>query len=146
MLAPTQKKVYRLSGVAEGIRRALLNASSKQIWVRAQFVPSAGGRKSGGHCYGELVEHDASGGTTAKLRAVIWRDDFKRISHNLNSHAQTDALNGQQEICALVAVRYHAVYGLSLQVFDVDPDLGESHIEANRRRILESLQRDALLD
>jgi exodeoxyribonuclease VII large subunit len=140
----TEKKIFRLRSVAKSIQNALLEASKKQFWVQAQFVPSP---SKGSHCYGELVDHDdKTGKVVAKFRTVIWRDDMQRIQRKLQSRGQERTLDGGQKICALVAVRYHEVYGLSLQISDVDPEFGDSHIEVNRRRILEALQSDGLLD
>ncbi len=71
------RKVFRLSVVTTRIRDLLLDATAKQFWVKALFVPDKG-RGSGGHCYGHLVEADDNGVQVAKLRAVIWRSDLQK--------------------------------------------------------------------
>jgi len=77
---------------------------------------------------------------------VIWRAEYERIKQNLSDGGQPEALTGNGEICALCAVRFHEVYGLQLQIFDVDPNFGESHIERNRHRILQKLKAEGLLE
>lgn len=70
-MAPHQvPKIFRLRDVTSRIRELLLPATQKQFWVRAEFVPDRG-RKSGGHCYGHLVENNSNGQEVVKLRVTI---------------------------------------------------------------------------
>ncbi len=140
-----QPKIHRLRVVTARLKALLLDATKKNFWVRAQLVSNKGNRQ-GGHFYGELVDIDDNGQTLAKMRVVIWRAEYQKIRQKLLDDGQPDALEGNREICAYCAVRFHEVYGLQLQVFDVDPTFGESHIDRNRRQILEKLQREGLLD
>jgi exodeoxyribonuclease VII large subunit len=142
---PAQPKIHRLRSVTARLKTLLLDATKKTFWVRAQLVSDKGNRQ-GGHFYGELVDIDDNGQTLAKMRVVIWRAEYQKIRQKLLDDGQPDALNGNREICVYCAVRFHEVYGLQLQVFDVDPTFGESHIDRNRRQILEKLQREGLLD
>ena len=140
-------RMFRLSEVTNRLRDVLLPVTAKRFWVRAQFVPDRN-RAPGGHIYGQLVESDDFGKDVARLRVTIWKSDFERIEETLLARGQDrlDALRTGGEVCAECSVRYHAVFGLSLAVFDIDPDLGESQIDRKRRLILEGLQRDGLLE
>jgi exodeoxyribonuclease VII large subunit len=140
-----QVRIFRLRAITGRLKSILLDATQKQFWVRAQLVPDKVNRMRG-HFYGELADIDEDGRTVAKMRAVIWRGEYERIKQKLADDGQPDALNGNREICALCAVRFHEVYGLQLQVFDVDPNFGESHIERNRYRILQKLRAEGLLE
>lgn len=144
--APTPR-LFRLSEVTTRLRDVLLPVTAKRFWVRAQFVPDRN-RAPGGHIYGQLVESDDLGKDIARLRVTIWKSDFERIEETLRARGQDrlDALRSGGEVCAECSVRYHPVFGLSLAVFDIDPDLGESQIDRKRRLILEGLQRDGLLE
>lgn len=139
------REVFRLRTVARSIEAALLELSEDQFWVRAHFEPSKRGRTGGGHCFGELVDYD-DGEEVAKLQAVIWKSDFDQIQAKLRRHGQADALAGGREITCLCSIRFHHRYGLRLHIFDVDPQTGDSQIEQNRRKILETIQREGLLD
>lgn len=140
-------RIFRLRDVAQRLQEVLLPVTAKQFWLRAQLVPDKV-RTSGGHFYGQLVEKDADGSDVAKIRVTIWKRDLERIEAQLRArgeeHVQVIRKGG--EICACCSVRFHPVFGLSLTIFDVDPGLGESQIERNRRRILETLQKDGLLN
>ena len=142
---PSQpRKVFRLSAITSRIRDLLLEASAKQFWIQSQFVVDKTG--VGGHLYGNLIEVDPRGKTVAKIRAMIWSSDLELIQRKLRASGLPDTLRESGEICALCAVRFHEVHGLSLSIFDVDPNPGESHVERNRRVVLERLLRDGLLE
>lgn len=142
-MAPHQvPKIFRLRDVTSRIRELLLPATQKQFWVRAEFVPDRG-RKSGGHCYGHLVEHDSNGKEVGKLRVTIWRRDLQRIEKRLHKD-QLIALDQGGEICAQCSVRFHEVFGLSLTIFDIDPEVGESQLDRKRRMILATLEQEGL--
>ncbi len=128
---PAQPKAHRLRSVTAGLKALLLDATKKSFWVRAQLVSDKVNRY-GGHFYGELMDIDDNGQTLAKMRVVIWRAEYQKIRQKLLDDGQPDALDGNREICVQCAVRFHEVYGLQLQIFDVDPAFGESHIDRNR--------------
>ena len=142
-ITPGPIKIHRLRSVTERLKNILLESTKKTFWVRAQLV--SGGSK-GGHFYGELVDIGDRGETVAKMRVMIWRAEYEKIRQKLIDDGQPDTLHGNREICALCSLRFHEVHGLQLQILDVDPTFGESHINRNRRQILEKLQRDGLLD
>jgi exodeoxyribonuclease VII large subunit len=136
--------VHRLRAVTRRIGDLLLEASARRFWVRAQLVVGSRERRAG-HFYCELVDVDDRGRQVAKIDAVIWRDAHQRIRSKLAEHGLGDALTDNTEICAHCSLSYHELYGLKLEVHDVDPTFGEAHIERNRREILERLRKDGLL-
>jgi exodeoxyribonuclease VII large subunit len=136
-------KICRLRSVTNRLQEILLDYTKKQFWVRAQLVS---GISKGGHFYGELVDVGERGETVAKMRAMIWRDQYEKIQKKLIKEGQPDALHGNREICAFCSLRFHEVHGVSLEILDVDPNFRESHINRNRRVILEKLKKDGLLD
>jgi len=140
-------RVFHLREVTARLRKILLPTMQKEFWVRAQFVPDRT-RKAGGHCYGHLVETDETGAEIAKLRVTIWKRDLERIEAVLRKRGEDriEPLRTGGEICAKCALRFHEVYGLSLTIFEVDPDFGESQLDRNRRTILENLRQQGLLE
>ncbi len=137
-------KIFSLRAITRRLKELLVEVEAKQFWVRAQFVPENGFRA--GHLYCSLVDNDDTGSTVARMRAVIWKSDRERIENKLRQANQEQLLSEGQEICALCAVRYHAVYGLSLEIRDIDPTSGESLLDKNRREVLSRLQAAGLLD
>jgi len=72
-----------------------------------------------------LVEKE-KGTIRAELRGTIWANDFLRINGNFIKVTREPLKEGIQ-ILFRAYVKYHAVYGLSLQIIDIDPSytLGE---------------------
>lgn len=143
----TPPRIFRLQDVTKRLREVLLPVTAKQFWLRAQLVPEKT-RSSGGHYFGQLVEKDDKGRDVAKIRVMIWKNDVERIEDTLRTRGEDhlQILRRGGDICASCSVRFHPIFGLSLTIWDLDPDLGESQIERARRLILEALQRDGLLD
>jgi exodeoxyribonuclease VII large subunit len=137
-------KIFRLRAVTARINDIILDVTTKRFWVQAHLVVSKGGARSG-HFYCELVDNDENGAPIARMQAVIWRSQLDSIRNKLRDAGDPDVLAGNREICALCSVSYHAVYGLKLQIHDVDPSFGEAQIDRNRRLILEQLKNEGIL-
>lgn len=137
-------KIYRLSDITNRVKKLLLNFSYEKYWIKAHLLIDRGGLK-GGHFYCELLDIDQNGNQVAKMRAVIWRPDYQKIAKKLQEPGLGEILKNNGEVCVLCAVRYHDLYGLSLNIFDIDPTFGEAHIDRNRRMILEKLLAEGIL-
>ena len=138
-------RIYLLSEVTHLIKDALLELSGYEFWVRAHLIADKREQRSG-HYYCELMDVDAAGDTIARMRAIIWRHNYMKITEKLQTLGIPDALKDNSEVCVLCAVRYHEVYGLSLDIYDIDPTFGESRINLNRRQILEKLTKEGILN
>lgn len=144
MISNQPVRIYRLGEITHLIKDALLQLSGYEFWVRAHLIAPKWEQRSG-HYYCELMDVDAMGDTIAKIRAVMWRHNYVRITRRLQALGMPDAMKDNSEVCVLCAVRYHEVYGLSLDIYDIDPTFGESQINLNRRQILEKLTREGIL-
>ena len=94
-------------------------------------------KKSGnGHYYFDLIEKDGRN-IVAKMNAVIWKG-YSEIIHNF------ETTTGQKferniELLLKVEVRYHEVFGLQLQVIDIDSKYTLGKIELERQQTLQKL-------
>ena len=138
-------RIYLLREITNLIKDALLELSGYEFWVRAHLIADKREQRSG-HYYCELMDVDAAGDTIARIRAIIWRHNYMKINKKLQTLGIPDALKDNSEVCVLCAVRYHEVYGLSLDIYDIDPTFGESRINLNRRQILEKLTKEGILN
>jgi len=138
-------RIYRLSEITHLIKGALLELSGYDFWVRAHLIAARWEQRSG-HYYCELMDVDATGDTIARIKAIIWRHNYMKINTKLQTLGIPDALKDNSEVCVLCAVRYNEVYGLSLDIYDIDPTFGESQINLNRRQILEKLTKENILN
>ena len=78
-----------------------------------------------GHVYFELVEKQGNQ-VQAKIRANLWQFTYRSVAAKFEAATGTSLKNGMK-VLAQVSVTYHQVYGLSLNVKDIDPSfsLGE---------------------
>lgn len=109
-------------------------------WVTAELSDV---RVAGGHCYMELIEKNETGQTVAKLRATIWRTTYLQLRNKFFSATNREISTG---IKALVRgnVTHHSLYGLSFNIFDIDPSYTIGDMERLRREIIMKLQKEGV--
>lgn len=125
--------------ISEGLQQRFPEA----LWVRAELGSVQ--VKGNGHCYMELSQSSAFGGVVAKARAVCWRSRYAAISRAFRDATGGDLRPGI-EVLLLVSVNYSELYGLSLDVQDLDAGYTMGAAELERRRTVERLEKEDLLD
>lgn len=124
------------------VRAALDDRFALPLWVSAEIAEIKLNRS--GHCYLELVEKDpASGSPAAQARAVIWRSAFPRIAARFEAETGRP-LAADLRILAKVLVSYHALYGFSLQIVDIDPSYTLGEMERQRQQTIARLQSEGV--
>ena len=120
---------------------------AKPIWVSAEIAEIK--LNASGHCYLELVERDkdsASGkAAKAQSRAVIWKSHYPRLAAKFEG-ATGKQLSAAMKILVEVAVSHHPVYGLSLQITDIDPTYTLGNIERQKEITIARLKADGVWD
>lgn len=120
---------------------------AKPVWVSAEIAEIKS--NASGHCYLELVERDkesASGKSAkAQARAVIWKSHYPRLAAKFEG-ATGRKLSTNMKILVEVAVSHHPVYGLSLQIVDIDPTYTLGDIERQREATIAQLKADGVWD
>jgi exodeoxyribonuclease VII large subunit len=119
-----QPSVLTLSQLTAGISRVIEDSYPVPLWIKAE-VAKLNHYPSSGHCYPSLVEKE-KGTIKAEIRSTIWANDFMSINRNFLQVTKEPLKEGIQ-ILFRAMVKYHPVYGLSLQISDIDPSytLGE---------------------
>ncbi|MBQ9463093.1 MAG: exodeoxyribonuclease VII large subunit [Bacteroidales bacterium] len=124
--------------IQEGIEDAVPGI----VRVRAEVASIQ--QRTNGHCYLELCQSDARG-IVAKVRAIIWRYKADAV---LGRFARETGMPLQAGVALIfeASVNYSEIYGISLIVdaIDVGATLGEA--ELRRRRTLERLEKEGLLE
>lgn len=132
-----------LSVLTGRVTRALAVAPGlNDVWIVAETSDL---RCSGGHCYMELIEKDASGRPLAKCRAAIWASTYARLSAAFVSATGT-TLRSDMKIMAKVNVSFHAVYGMCLVITDINPDYTVGDLARKRNAIIAQLKKDGVYD
>ena len=146
MTAPAQH--ITLSELQHRIKSAVEGSLALPLWVVAEVSELK--VNYSGHCYLELVEKSepTCGGTPiprAQVRAVIWRSQYAMLSSYFEAQTGSRLAVGMK-ILAKVVVSYHELYGLSLQITDLDASYTLGEVERQRQMTIAQLQRDGVWD
>jgi exodeoxyribonuclease VII large subunit len=138
------EKQLTLSELNAGIREALEGSFPEQLWVTAEIGELKVNRN--GHCYLELIEKDAlTDDIIARSRATIWSWQFRFIQPYFET-STGQALQAGIKILAAVSVEFHEVYGISLNIKDIDPSYTMGDMARKRREIIQRLTDDGIMD
>ncbi|MCQ2333021.1 MAG: exodeoxyribonuclease VII large subunit [Paludibacteraceae bacterium] len=134
---------YSLSQLCEQIQDALSMELADTYWVRAEIASLT---IRGGHCYLELVEKtDSTGLLSAKVRATCWSNVYKMLSAYFAEETGS-ALQVGMQVLLEVEVQFHAVYGLSLNICNIDPTYTVGDMARQRAETIARLQQDGVFD
>ncbi len=134
---------FTLSQVTQSIKKYVDERFSKVIWVKAE-VNKLNVNRSSGNAYAELVEKQ-NGKIVAEMRGNIFRSAYERINQkfiNVLAHPLRDGITALLQ----VQVSFHAVYGLSLEIIDIDPVFTLGEIEREKQESINRLKLLGLFD
>ena len=134
----------KLSELQVRIEQSLKQSLPKSLWVIAEINEISVNFK--GHCYLELIEkNENTTQITAKQRATIWSYSYNVINSYFKAETGI-ALQTGLKVLVQCSVEFHALYGMSLNITNIDPvyTLGEE--EKQRREIIERLQTEGVID
>ncbi|MDR0538687.1 MAG: exodeoxyribonuclease VII large subunit [Tannerellaceae bacterium] len=137
-----KREELTLAELAHRIKNAIAGALPGTYWVRAEtsdvrINPS-------GHCYLELIEkNERTGQISAKIRASIWASTFYKIKYSFESIAGQPFASGIK-ILIKAKADYHELYGLSLNIIDIDPAYTIGDMIRRRLEIIRRLQEDGV--
>lgn len=125
------RNIYSLSDLGKSLRSVIERAYTNTYWIKAEIARLNYYPRSG-HCYPELVEKTGNV-IQAQMRATIWATDYSRLNRQF-TEVTGDTLKEGIAILFRASVTYHPVYGLSLQVHEIEPafTLGEMALEKSR--------------
>ncbi len=132
-----------LSQLNQRIAGLLASPGLRDVWVTAELSDF---RRSGGHCYMELMEKiEPTGAVAARMRGIIWANQAPRIC------SKFVAVTGQQlatglKVMVRGTVNYHSSYGMSFVITDIEPSFTVGDVERRRREILRRLEAEGILE
>lgn len=114
------------------------------IWIGAEISDIK--VNGSGHCYMELVEKGESDGVSkAQARATIWRSSYSKIASEFEEQTG-ERLSRGIKILAKVIVTYHELYGMSLQITEIDPTYTIGEVERERQKAIKRLKESGSWD
>jgi exodeoxyribonuclease VII large subunit len=130
----------RLSDLAFTLEAVLDDAfGQKAVWVIAE-TSDIKNYPDRGYCFLTLVEREAGRETVAKLEACIWRRNYHIIKNFEKATGVAFARNIQ--LLLQVAVSFSPVYGLRLEILQIDSSYTLGNIERERQAVLDALLLD----
>ena len=122
-----------LSELQSLIKRGIDDAHPLPYWVTAEISELK--VNYSGHCYLELVEKGGANHVPkAKISAVIWRSTYGMIASYFGAATGGQTLCAGLKVLVKALVSYHELYGLSLQITDIDPSYTLGDMERQRRQ------------
>lgn len=101
------------------IKDSLSVSFPEHFWVTAEI--SEINTNSTGHCYLELIEKEEHGDRIiARMRATIWAYTYRMLKPYFENTTGYH-LSAGIKIMVSAGVSFHEVYGLSLNIKDIDP-------------------------
>ena len=134
-------QTYSLSELCGYIQEVLENELPERYWVRAEIASMS----VRGHCYMELVEKADNGILAAKVRATCWNNVYNLLSTYF-IHETGQSLQVGLQVMLEVSVEFHAVYGLSLNIWNIDPTYTLGDLAKQRQATIRQLTEDGVLE
>ncbi|MCX7913155.1 MAG: exodeoxyribonuclease VII large subunit [Thermodesulfovibrionales bacterium] len=131
-----------LSELTSIIKEILTSTLSANYWIIAEIGELKINQK--GHCFIELVEKREEK-TVAQIKANIWAYDFRRLSAKFLRETGEFLKEGIKTLF-LVSVNFHEVYGLSLNIKDIETTYAIGEMSKMKRQIMARLQSEGIID
>ena len=132
---------YSLKELCDWIQEVVENDLPNRYWVCAEIASMS----VRGHCYMELVEKAENGILAAKVRATCWNNIYNLLSAYFVQETGQSLHVGLQ-VMLEVSVEFHAVYGLSLNVWNIDPTYTLGDLAKQRQATIQQLTEDGVMD
>ncbi|MBO5405910.1 MAG: exodeoxyribonuclease VII large subunit [Bacteroidales bacterium] len=128
----------------ERIRRGIEGAVPHQVWITAEIGEIK--NHPSGHCYLDLVDYkEGERGVAAKARSVIWSSAWRMLQPYFLSAAGVPLSKGLN-VLLKVQANFSAVYGLSLNILDIDPSFTVGELELRRQQTIKRLQQEGCME
>lgn len=123
------------------IKKTLDSTLEPAYWVVAEIGEI---RMNKGHCYLELVEKEDDL-LFAKMKANIWSNTYRNIC-SLFETITGRSLQRGMKILTQVTVSFHEVYGISLNIKDIDASFTLGERARKRQQVIDQLKSDGIFE
>ena len=124
------------------ISRLLTDPGVMNCWVVAETADV----RFKTHCYLELLQKNATtGATEAKIRANIWGGVFQHLNKRFKDVTGKD-FGSNMKVMVNVTANFHAQYGMSVVINDINPEFTLGDMERQRQEIINRLTKEGILE
>ena len=124
------------------IRQTLDANLEPSYWVAAEIGELRMNQK--GHCYLELVEKEEEK-VVAKQRSTIWAYTYRNLSPWFETMTGQSLKPGIKILCNVV-VQFHELYGLSLNIRDIDANYTLGERAKKRQEVIDQLKEEGVFN
>lgn len=123
------------------IKRLLADPSVMNCWVVAETTDV----RINQHCYLQLLEKNPkTGATVAKIKAIIWGNQFRFLNARFKQVTGRD-IGNDMKIMVCLSVNYSPQYGLTVVINDINPEFSLGDMERQRQEILNRLTQEGII-
>lgn len=123
------------------IKRLLADPSVMNCWVVAETTDV----RINQHCYLQLLEKNPkTGATVAKMKAIIWGNQFRFLNARFKQVTGRD-IGNDMKIMVCLSVNYSPQYGLTVVINDINPEFTLGDMERQRQEILNRLTQEGII-
>lgn len=123
------------------IKRLLADPSVMNCWVVAETTDV----RINQHCYLQLLEKNPkTGATVAKIKAIIWGNQFRFLNAKFKQVTGRD-IGNDMKIMVCLSVNYSPQYGLTVVINDINPEFTLGDMERQRQEILNRLTQEGII-
>ena len=123
------------------IKRLLADPSVMNCWVVAETTDV----RINQHCYIQLLEKNPkTGATVAKIKAIIWGNQFRFLNARFKQVTGRD-IGNDMKIMVCLSVNYSPQYGLTVVINDINPEFTLGDMERQRQEILNRLTQEGII-
>jgi exodeoxyribonuclease VII large subunit len=133
-----------LSELLDKAKQVLESSLSDGYWITAEINEIK--TNANGHCYLSLIEKEEDGEQLkAKVAATIWASAFRLIKPYFESSTGRP-LSAGLKVLIKASVQFHVLYGISLNITDIEPSYTVGSMALQRRNTIARLQSDGVFD
>lgn len=138
----SEPKIFTLKQVLQSIRKTIEERYQSLYWVKVEMHKL--NRYPSGHCFPELLQKE-DGKIVAQISGTIWKQNFDRINQRFMEVVK-EPLKDDLTLLMQIRIGFHEVYGLSLEIVDIDPSYSLGELQRERLETLKKLQELRLVD
>lgn len=134
--------VLSLADYLSAVQLVIAETFAHTVWVKAEIRSLS---TKGGHYYFELADKDTDGKITASCRGNLWRSQATKVLAKFEKNTGMRLERGLN-VLLKVSATFHAQYGFSVNIVDIDPTYTLGDLAKQYQAILTRLYEEGLLD
>ncbi|MBM3453071.1 MAG: exodeoxyribonuclease VII large subunit [Bacteroidetes bacterium] len=139
---PPDRQIFSLKQVVSSIRKTIEDRYAQTYWVKAEIYKF--NRFPSGHAFPEIVQRE-NDKIVAQLSGTIWKQNYERINQQFIEIVKEPLKDGSN-LLMQVKITFSELYGLSLQILDIDPSFSLGEVQKQREETLKRLQKEGILN